>query len=73
MLDNLVAELDGTIRPLVITGDFNAWSVEWRSNRTNSIGDAVLESFARLAVALENTGITPTFNRNERFIKLRRD
>nr|XP_049466042.1 uncharacterized protein LOC125907478 [Anopheles coluzzii] len=65
MLDNLVAELDGH-RPLVIAGDFNALAVEWGSKQTNSRGDAVLESFARLGVTLGNTGTTPTFNRNER-------
>ena len=65
MLDNLVAELDGH-RSLVIGGDFNAWSDEWRSKRTNSRGDAVLESFTRLEVELGKTGTTPTFNRNER-------
>ena len=65
MLDNLVAELDGH-KPLLITGYFNTWAVEWGSKRTNSRGDAVLESFARLGVALGNTGTTPTFNRNER-------
>ena len=54
MLDNLVAELDGH-RLLAIAGEINAWSVECWSKRTNSRTDAVLESFARLRVALGNT------------------
>ncbi|XP_052901358.1 uncharacterized protein LOC128307518 [Anopheles moucheti] len=65
MLDNIVTELCGRT-PVVIAGDFNAWAVEWGSKRTNSRGDAVLETLAQFNVVLGNVGTTPTFRRNDR-------
>lgn len=51
--------------PISITGDFNAWAVEWGSARTNQKGQALLEAFAVLNVVLLNTGDKPTFQRGE--------
>lgn len=53
-------------RPLIIAGDFNAWSVVWGSASTNIRGHILLDSLTRLEVYLMNTGSKPTFIRGER-------
>ncbi|KAH8413931.1 hypothetical protein KR222_005035, partial [Zaprionus bogoriensis] len=47
--------------PIIIGGDFNAWSVEWGSSKTNARGRTMSEALASLDVALLNTGNNPTF------------
>uniref|UniRef100_A0ABD2W709 Endonuclease/exonuclease/phosphatase domain-containing protein n=1 Tax=Trichogramma kaykai TaxID=54128 RepID=A0ABD2W709_9HYME len=48
-------------RPLIVAGDFNAWSTEWGSVRTTHRGMVLLDALAPLDVVLFNTGDTPTF------------
>uniref|UniRef100_A0ABD2W233 Endonuclease/exonuclease/phosphatase domain-containing protein n=1 Tax=Trichogramma kaykai TaxID=54128 RepID=A0ABD2W233_9HYME len=43
-------------RPLIVAGDFNAWSTEWGSVRTTHLGRA-----RPFDIALLNTGDTPNF------------
>ena len=52
------------VNPVIISGDFNAWATEWGSKSTNARGNAVLEHFSRLNLALVNVGSCPTFVRN---------
>ena len=54
------------VNPIIISGDFNAWATEWGSKSTNARGNAVLEHFSRLNLALVNVGFCPTFVRNSR-------
>lgn len=53
-----------TRQRFVIAGDFNAWAIEWGSQRTSPKGRALLEAFAFLDVSLLNTGAEYTFYRN---------
>ncbi|CAB0041842.1 unnamed protein product [Trichogramma brassicae] len=48
-------------RPLIIAGDFNAWSTEWGSSETKPRGVILLDALSALDVELLNTGHTPTF------------
>ncbi|XP_043069587.1 uncharacterized protein [Drosophila bipectinata] len=48
---------------VVIAGDFNAWSEDWGSTRTNARGRTLQETFATLDVALLNTGSQNTFSK----------
>lgn len=63
MLDRMTDSLIGK-NPLVVAGDFNAWSTLWGSRETTRRGQDLLEALARLNVDLVNIGNTPTFRRN---------
>ncbi|XP_037931699.1 uncharacterized protein LOC119666493 [Teleopsis dalmanni] len=65
MLDHLVENAKHKT-PLVIAGDFNAWSTSWGSRCTNRRGFALLEAFASLDIFLLNDDINYTFD-NGRF------
>ncbi|CAB0030733.1 unnamed protein product [Trichogramma brassicae] len=61
LLDNITEEARGR-RPLVIAGDFNAWSTEWGCRETRPRASILLDSLALLDTVLLNTGDVPTFN-----------
>uniref|UniRef100_A0ABD2WJQ6 Reverse transcriptase domain-containing protein n=2 Tax=Trichogramma kaykai TaxID=54128 RepID=A0ABD2WJQ6_9HYME len=61
LLANITEEARGK-RPLVIAGDFNAWSTEWGCRATRPRAPILLDSLALLDVVLLNTGVVPTFN-----------
>ncbi|XP_038106605.1 uncharacterized protein LOC119766237 [Culex quinquefasciatus] len=63
MLDRLTDALTGKT-PVVVAGDFNAWSTQWGSRESNRRGQDLLEALARLNVDLANEGFTSTFRRN---------
>lgn len=63
MLDRLSDVLTGK-GPLVVAGDFNAWSTLWGSRETTTRGQDLLDALARLNVELANVGNTSTFRRN---------
>ncbi|CAB0041846.1 unnamed protein product [Trichogramma brassicae] len=48
-------------RPLIVAGDFNAWSTEWGCRVTRRRATALLDAFAALEAVLLNTGDMPTF------------
>ena len=62
-VDLMVSKLTG-LKPVVIAGDFNAWSVEWGSRSTNQRGQTLLEALAVLGVDLANVGSDSTFIKN---------
>lgn len=64
VLDRLVADAKDR-SPVAIAGDFNAWAVEWGSERTNKRGQALLEAFSVLNLQLLNDGKLPTFVKGE--------
>ncbi|XP_046868463.1 uncharacterized protein LOC124460907 [Drosophila willistoni] len=49
---------------VIIGGDFNAWSVEWGSTRSDARGRLLLEAFANLNISLLNVGSENTFRRS---------
>jgi len=49
--------------PVVIAGDFNAWSTEWGSRETDARGIAVQEAFSSLDLLLMNEGNTSTYRK----------
>lgn len=55
MLGNFVYDTRARC-PKGITGDFNAWAVEWGSRENNAQGTSLLESFAQLDVIQANEG-----------------
>ncbi|CAB0039191.1 unnamed protein product [Trichogramma brassicae] len=61
LLANITEEARGR-RPLVIAGDFNAWSTEWGCRETRPRTSILLDSLALLDAVLLNTGDVPTFN-----------
>uniref|UniRef100_A0ABD2WEH8 Endonuclease/exonuclease/phosphatase domain-containing protein n=1 Tax=Trichogramma kaykai TaxID=54128 RepID=A0ABD2WEH8_9HYME len=61
LLANITEEARGK-RPLVIAGDFNAWSTEWECRVTRLRAPILLDSLALLDAVLLNTGVVPTFN-----------
>ncbi|CAB0039758.1 unnamed protein product [Trichogramma brassicae] len=61
LLANITKEARGR-RPLVIAGDFNAWSTEWGCRETRPQASILLDSLALLDAVLLNTGDVPTFN-----------
>ncbi|CAB0038652.1 unnamed protein product [Trichogramma brassicae] len=61
LLANITEEARGR-RPLVIAGDFNAWSTEWGCRETRPQATILLDSLALLDAVLLNTGDVPTFN-----------
>jgi hypothetical protein len=63
MVDHLALEMTN-LQPAVMAGDFNAWATEWGSRLTNTRGQVLTESLARLNVTLGNVGARSTFIRN---------
>lgn len=59
-VDRLASSARG-LTPMLIGGDFNAWSTEWGSSETNTRGRGLLETFSSLKVTLLNDGKTPTY------------
>ncbi|XP_049542487.1 uncharacterized protein LOC125955395 [Anopheles darlingi] len=66
MLDNIVELLDRHRRPIVLAGDFNAWSTSWGSKSNNTRGDRLEEAIGRLNLVLVNDGGASTFRKNGR-------
>lgn len=64
-IDRLVVDAKDRA-PVAITGDFNAWAVEWGSKVTKKRGQALLEAFTVLNLTLLNDGKKPTFVRGEK-------
>ncbi|CAB0044051.1 unnamed protein product, partial [Trichogramma brassicae] len=60
LLANIIEETWGK-RPLIVAGDFNAWSTEWGCRVTRQRATILLDALATLEAALLNTGDTPTF------------
>uniref|UniRef100_A0ABD2WFB5 Endonuclease/exonuclease/phosphatase domain-containing protein n=1 Tax=Trichogramma kaykai TaxID=54128 RepID=A0ABD2WFB5_9HYME len=61
LLANITEEARGE-RPLVIAGDFNAWSTEWGCRATRPRAPVLFDSLALLDAVLLNTSVVPTFN-----------
>ncbi|CAB0039743.1 unnamed protein product [Trichogramma brassicae] len=61
LLANITEEARGR-RPLVIAGDFNAWSTEWGCRETRPRASILLDSLALLDAVLLNTGDVLTSN-----------
>ncbi|CAB0029871.1 unnamed protein product [Trichogramma brassicae] len=61
LLANITEETRGR-RPLVIAGDFNAWSTEWGCRETRPRASILLDSLALLDAVLLNAYDVPTFN-----------
>uniref|UniRef100_A0ABD2WJS0 Endonuclease/exonuclease/phosphatase domain-containing protein n=1 Tax=Trichogramma kaykai TaxID=54128 RepID=A0ABD2WJS0_9HYME len=61
LLVNITKEARGK-RPLVIAGDFNAWSTEWGCRATRPRANILLDSLALLDAVLLNADDVPTFN-----------
>lgn len=49
--------------PVIVAGDFNAWSARWGSRRTNARGRVLENWAAALGLCLLNTGTRSTFVR----------
>lgn len=62
LIDNLAGDVFDH-RPAIIGGDFNAWAVDWGSQRTNERGRVLLDAFSRLDLVLANRGNSLTFRR----------
>ncbi|CAB0028826.1 unnamed protein product [Trichogramma brassicae] len=60
LLANIIEEARDK-RPLIVAGDFNAWSTEWGCRVTRRWATALLDAFAALEAVLLNTGDMPTF------------
>lgn len=65
MLEKMADNTRGK-HPIIIAGDFNAWSTEWGSRCTNSRGNILLDTFARVDVSLANYGTNATFRKQGR-------
>ena len=63
MMDRLISDARGK-RPIIISGDFNAWAVDWGSSRTNRRGMAVLEALAVSDLVILNEGTTHTYSKD---------
>jgi len=50
--------------PILIAGDFNAWSTTWDSASTTQRGTILLEAVASINVCLLNEGNRPTFSKS---------
>ncbi|CAB0042208.1 unnamed protein product [Trichogramma brassicae] len=59
LLTNITEEARGK-RPLIIAGDFNAWSTEWGCRATRQRVTTLLDALAPLEAVLLNTENTPT-------------
>ncbi|CAB0039078.1 unnamed protein product, partial [Trichogramma brassicae] len=66
LLANITEEARGR-RPLVIAGDFNAWSTEWGCRETRPRASILLDSLALLDAVLLNTGDVPSTHRSYRW------
>ncbi|XP_053968474.1 uncharacterized protein LOC128869901 [Anastrepha ludens] len=62
ILENLAQDVKEH-RPVIVAGDFNAWAVNWGCPRTSPRGQALLEAFAMLDIALMNTGSQQTYQK----------
>ncbi|XP_052858139.1 uncharacterized protein LOC128265930 [Drosophila gunungcola] len=51
--------------PILIAGDFNAWSTTWGSASTTQRGTILLEALASLNVCLLNEGNRPTLSKSD--------
>ncbi|CAB0045376.1 unnamed protein product [Trichogramma brassicae] len=60
LLTNITEKARGN-RPLIIAGDFNAWSTEWGCRATRQRATTLLDALALLEAVLLNTRNTPTF------------
>lgn len=49
--------------PVVIAGDFNAWSIEWGSRETDRRGEALQVAFSSLNLTLMNEGTASTYRK----------
>uniref|UniRef100_A0A6V7JIP5 Endonuclease/exonuclease/phosphatase domain-containing protein n=1 Tax=Bracon brevicornis TaxID=1563983 RepID=A0A6V7JIP5_9HYME len=58
ILDRIVTDAKER-SPVAIAGDFNAWSVEWGSKKTNWSEQSLLEAFSVLDLQLLNDGGLP--------------
>ncbi|XP_068150176.1 uncharacterized protein [Drosophila tropicalis] len=61
-VDRIADDVRGRQR-VIIGGNFNAWSVEWGSSRSDARGRLLLEALANLSVSLLNVGSQNTFRR----------
>lgn len=62
-LDTLVEDVRRRHDPVVIAGDFNAWSIEWGSRETDRRSKAIQEAFSSLNLILMNEGNTSTYRK----------
>ncbi|CAB0031141.1 unnamed protein product [Trichogramma brassicae] len=60
LLTNIIEEAWGK-KPLIVAGDFNAWSTEWGCRVTRRCANALLDAFATLEAVHLNTGNMPKF------------
>ncbi|CAB0037993.1 unnamed protein product [Trichogramma brassicae] len=70
LLANITEEARGR-RPLVIAGDFNAWSTEWGCRETRPRASILLDSLALLDAVLLNTATTRPSSSRSRTTGLR--
>ncbi|CAB0041818.1 unnamed protein product [Trichogramma brassicae] len=70
LLANITEEARGR-RPLVIAGDFNAWSTEWGCRETRPRATILLDSLALLDAVLLNTATTRPSSSRSRTTGLR--
>ena len=61
-LDRLTSDAK-KYNPVIIAGDFNAWSTAWGSKVTNIKGRILLDAFSSIELVLLNDGISPTFTK----------
>lgn len=64
-LGHIEENLKRETNPVLVGGDFNSKSSEWRSKITDNRGVAVSEMFASLDLIVLNRGTSPTFRRGE--------
>ncbi|CAB0030775.1 unnamed protein product [Trichogramma brassicae] len=60
LLASIVDEARGK-KPVLLAGDFNAWSTEWGSSESRPRGEMLLDAISPLDVLLLNTGSRSTF------------
>ncbi|CAB0040001.1 unnamed protein product [Trichogramma brassicae] len=60
LLASIVDEARGK-KPVLLAGDFNAWSIEWGSSESRPRGEMLLAAILPLDVLLLNTGSRSTF------------
>ncbi|CAB0040786.1 unnamed protein product [Trichogramma brassicae] len=61
LLASIVDEARGKKKPVLLAGDFNAWSTEWGSSESRPRGEMLLDAISPLDVLLLNTGSRSTF------------
>ena len=52
--------------PIIIAGDFNAWSTAWGSKRTNHRGRLILEFLSQTNLTLMNSGTKNTYQKGNK-------